>query len=125
MLSTTKLMAFVATTNAARAKTFYGDVLGLRSVSDDEYAVLFDAGGTTLRVQKVKDVTPPPYTTLGWEVTDIAAAITGLVARGVEFLRFGFFEQDELGAWTAPDGSKVAWFKDPEGHTLSLTELAR
>jgi catechol 2,3-dioxygenase-like lactoylglutathione lyase family enzyme len=119
-----KLMAFVATTDAARSLAFYRDVVGLRLVAEEEHAVVFDSGGTMLRVQKAHAVVAPPYTSLGWQVDDIAASIATLVGRGVEFVRFSFFAQDELGVWTAPDGTKVAWFKDPDGHTLSLTQFA-
>lgn len=124
MLGEQRLVAFVATTSAERAKAFYGDALGLRLQSEDPYALVFDAHGTMLRVQKVAMVQPPPDTVLGWDVADIARAVQALTVRGVPFERVPGLEQDELGIWTTPDGSRVAWFKDPEGHFLSLTQFA-
>ncbi len=120
MLGDERLVAFIATTKPDIAKTFYRDTLGLTLVEDTQVALVFDAHGTTLRVQRVEAATPPPFTQLGWHVPDIAKTIRELVGRGVLFERFGFFEQDDLGIWTAPDGTPVAWFKDPEGYTLSL-----
>jgi catechol 2,3-dioxygenase-like lactoylglutathione lyase family enzyme len=124
MLANSALVAFVATTSAERARAFYGDVLGLPLLSEDPYALVFDAHGTRLRVQKVETVQPPPYTVLGWQVADITQAVQALSQRGVEVERFPALEQDSLGIWTTPDASRVAWFKDPEGHMLSLTQFA-
>ncbi len=117
------VIAFVATTDQARAKQFYAKTLGLKLVSQDGFALAFDAGGTMLRVASVKELKPAGYTVLGWIVEDIAQAIRDLVDKGVAFQRYDFFEQDELGVWTAPSGAKVAWFLDPDGNTLSLTEV--
>ena len=123
MLSSSKVMAFVGTADASRAKAFYQDTLGLRLLGEDPYALVFDSNGTMLRVSKVGKVAPVAYTVLGWEVADIRAAVHELRGRGVVFLTIGGFAQDDLGVWTAPDETKVAWFKDPDGHTLSLTEF--
>jgi len=123
MLSAHPLMAFVATKDPLRAREFYQNTLGLRLVADEPFAIVFDANGTTLRVQKVERVAPAPYTALGWRVPDIRGTIRGLVEKGVTFERFGFFPQDELGIWTADDGTMVAWFKDPDGNLLSLTQF--
>lgn len=124
-LDSAKIMAFAAATDAAAAKDFYENKLGLKLVEDSPFALVFYAGGTMLRVQKVREVSPPQFTVLGWEVDDIAAKIKELMERGVEFNHYGmeFPKQDELGIWTTPDGAKVAWFKDPDGNTLSLTQL--
>jgi catechol 2,3-dioxygenase-like lactoylglutathione lyase family enzyme len=119
-----RVMAFLATTDAPRAIAFYRDVLELTFVEDSPYALVFRSGETMLRIQRVDEVTPPPFTSLGWEVDDIAQSMRDLLARGVAFLRFGFVVQDELGIWAAPDGTRVAWFKDPDGHTLSLTQFS-
>jgi len=122
MLGSFKVQAFLATKDAARALPFYRDVLGLTFVADEQPALVFDAGGTQLRVQKVKEHTPYSYTSLGWIVPDITAAVRGLRDRGVTFEIYGFFPQDELGIWTTP-GARVAWFKDPDGNLLSLAQL--
>lgn len=124
-LGSDKIMAFAATTDAEAAKDFYENKLGLKLVEDSPFAIVFDAGGTMLRVQKAQKLDPPQFTVLGWEVADIAAKIKELVARGVQFNHYGmeFPKQDELGVWTTPDGTKVAWFKDPDGYTFSLTQF--
>jgi catechol 2,3-dioxygenase-like lactoylglutathione lyase family enzyme len=123
VLASSKVVAFVATSDAARAKAFYGGVLGLTLVYEDDFAVVFDAHGTTLRVATVPDVVLAPYTVLGWNVDDIARVARGLTQAGVQFERYPWMEQNELGVWNAPGGAKVAWFKDPEGNVLSLSQL--
>ena len=120
MLAAHELVAFVAATDADRARSFYGDVLGLRLVEATPFALVFDAHGTTLRVQLVDDLEPAPFTVLGWKVPDIATTIRELTSRGVTFRRYDFLEQDELGVWMAPGAVPVAWFSDPDGNTLSL-----
>lgn len=121
-LSSAKLVAFVATTNAARAKAFYEEALGLRLVSEDRFAVVFDANGTTLRVTPVQQLTSAKHTVLGWEVEDIAAAVKQLSDAGVKTERYGLPDQDEQGIWTAPGGTRVAWFQDPDGNILSVSQ---
>jgi hypothetical protein len=98
-------------------------VLGLRLVADERSAVVFDANGTVLRVSKVREVVAAPYTVLGWRVRDLAPVAAALVAKGVRFEMIPGFDQDAQGVWTAPDRTKVAWFKDPDGNLLSLTEF--
>lgn len=122
MLGRSQVVAFAATTQPDAARAFYRDVLGLPLVHEDAFALVFDANGTPLRIARVQQVAAASYTVLGWQVEDIAAEITDLTARGVHFERFGWFEQDDLGIWTAPDGTRVAWFKDPDGNTLSLSQ---
>jgi catechol 2,3-dioxygenase-like lactoylglutathione lyase family enzyme len=125
MLGANDLVAFVHVTDLARARAFYDGVLGLTLTGDTPIAVVFDANGTTLRVTLVEGHAPLAGTTLGWEVDDIAASIRELTARGVEFTRYDGMEQDEVGVWSAPGGDQVAWFSDPDGNTLSLTQAAR
>jgi catechol 2,3-dioxygenase-like lactoylglutathione lyase family enzyme len=121
-LASRKLVAFVATRDAARAKEFYGRVLGLRLTGEDGFALVFDANGTTLRVSVVRELSPAPYTVLGWLVPDVEQSVRELMARSVVFARFDGLEQDDLCIWTAPGGAKVAWFRDPDGNTLSITQ---
>jgi catechol 2,3-dioxygenase-like lactoylglutathione lyase family enzyme len=123
MLGREKLMAFGATRDGARAREFYENMLGLPVISEDNFAVVFDANGTMLRLQKVETFTPSPFTALGWEVSNIRVAVSELVARGVTFQKYPWMDQDELGIWSAPSGARVAWFRDPDGNTLSLTEF--
>jgi len=125
MLSTATLMGFVATADAAAARQFYQNVLGLELVEDGPYALVFAVPGTSIRVQKVEAVAPAPYTALGWRVADIAAEVRQLAARGLRFERYAGLPQDEHGIWRTPAGAAVAWFRDPDGNTLSLTEHAR
>jgi len=121
MLGQMKIVAFVPTTDYDKARAFYEGALGLRFVSNDGFAMVLDANGITIRVVKV-EFTPWPWTILGWEVPDIAAAAESLGGRGVKFEIYGFPGQDKNGIWTAPSGDKVAWFKDPDGNTLSISE---
>lgn len=121
MLQQGKLIAFLATTSAERARHFYSDVLDLELLSEDEFALAFDAHGTMLRIQKVEKFAPQPFTALGWSVSDIKQAVGKLAGLGVKFERYSFMEQDPLGIWQAPSGTKVAWFKDPDGNLLSLS----
>ena len=122
MLSDQEVMAFVATDRASEALGFYRDVLGLRFVADEPYALVFQLGAVTLRIQKVESHDPLPYTTLGWKVLDIAAKVSALRDKGVLCEGFPGMAQDELGIWASPSGARVAWFKDPDGNVLSLTQ---
>jgi len=122
VLHSSDVIAFVATTDPERARRFYEAVLGLALLHDEPFALVFDANGTTLRVQKVPALDPTPYTVLGWKVADAGAAVSALAARGVRFERYPGLTQDELGIWTTPSGARVVWFKDPDGNVLSLTQ---
>jgi catechol 2,3-dioxygenase-like lactoylglutathione lyase family enzyme len=122
MLGTTDIVAFVPTKDGGKARAFYEGVLGLRLVSDDGFALVFDANGIMIRVVKVQQFTPAQYTILGWQVEEIEKVVGRLQEQGVYFERFGFLKQDDLGIWTAPNGDKVAWFKDRDGNTLSVSE---
>jgi catechol 2,3-dioxygenase-like lactoylglutathione lyase family enzyme len=121
MFADSPIVAFVASTDPSRAKAFYRDVLGLLLISEDEYALVFDAHGTMLRVAIVGEIVLAPYTVLGWQVNDIDATVRGLAAKAVKFERYAWMEQDDLGIWSAPSGAKVAWFKDPDGNLLSVS----
>jgi catechol 2,3-dioxygenase-like lactoylglutathione lyase family enzyme len=122
MLGTTDIVAFVSITDAEKARAFYEGVLGLKFVKDDGFALVFDANGIMIRAAKMKEVKPAQFTVLGWQVREIEKVVKQLQGRGVKFEIFGFFKQDELGIWTAPTGDKVAWFKDPDGNVLSVSE---
>jgi catechol 2,3-dioxygenase-like lactoylglutathione lyase family enzyme len=122
MLIDASLIAFVATANADLARAFYRDTLGLTLIDEHDFALVFDSAGTTLRVQKVASVAPIPYTALGWRVADVHASVRTFVERGVSFERFPGIEQDDDGVWITPDGIAVAWFKDPDGNLLSLSQ---
>ena len=125
MLKSRPIVAFVATTDPKRAKAFYAKALGLRLVSEDGFALVFDAGGTMLRIATVNALQPAGYTVLGWIVPNIAKAVRALVERGVAFQRYKGMPQDDLGIWSSPSGARVAWFTDPDGNTLSLTQVER
>jgi len=122
MLGTTDIVAFVPTTDPARARAFYEGLLELSFVSEDGFALVLNANGIMIRVVKLEKFTPVQYTILGWKVTEIEKVVARLEKQGVHFEQFGFFKQDDLGIWTAPNGDKVAWFKDPDGNTLSVSE---
>jgi catechol 2,3-dioxygenase-like lactoylglutathione lyase family enzyme len=125
VLGNSKIIAFAATADSARARAFYEGVLGLQFVSDDAFAIVYDADGVQLRIQKVQALTPQPFTQLGWSVPSIDAAVEALTSRGAVFERYANLGQDALGVWTAPSGAKVAWMRDPDGNLLSLTEPLR
>ena len=122
MLGSTKIVAFIPTKDAEKAKAFYEGVLGLRFVKDDGFAMVLDANGIMVRIAKMQEFAPAQFTIVGWQVSGIEAMARALQAKGVHFEIFGFFKQDELGIWTAPTGDKVAWFKDPDGNILSISQ---
>lgn len=115
---------FLATANPERARDFYERVLGLKFVADEWPALVFRAGDRMLRIQKVEHVLVAPYTALGWEVADIRQTVRDLLAAGVAFNRYPDMNQDADGVWRSPGGALVAWFQDPDGHVLSLTQFA-
>jgi catechol 2,3-dioxygenase-like lactoylglutathione lyase family enzyme len=122
MLGSTNIVSFIPIKDSEKARAFYEGVLGLRFVKDDGFALVLEANGIMVRAAKMKEFTPAQFTILGWQVSDIEQVVRGLAARGVHFEIFGFFKQDELGIWTAPTGDKVAWFKDPDGNILSVSQ---
>jgi catechol 2,3-dioxygenase-like lactoylglutathione lyase family enzyme len=123
MLGSINIVAFVPTRDAGKARAFYEDVLGLRFVGDDGFALVFDANGIMLRVATVPPrFTPAQFTILGWQVKEIEKMVAALQGKGVRFERYGFLEQDKLGIWTTPTGERVAWFKDPDGNVLSVSQ---
>jgi predicted enzyme related to lactoylglutathione lyase len=123
MLSTSHLIIFAATSDEKKAKEFYEKTLGLTFVSGDQFALVFNVNGTMLRIQKVAKVEPHEYTALGWDVADIKKEVSELTKRGVKFARYEGMEQDEYGIWKAPSGGKIAWFTDPDGNIISLTQF--
>jgi catechol 2,3-dioxygenase-like lactoylglutathione lyase family enzyme len=122
MLGSSDLVAFVATTDLDRARAFYAGTLGLPLVEESPFACVFDAHGTTLRVTPVGEIRTAAYTVLGWTVDDIAATVKALGVAGVSFERFAGMDQDDRGVWTTPNGAQVAWFTDPDGNVLSVTQ---
>ncbi len=118
-----KPMLFLATANPQRSRAFYEDVLGLKFVADEPPALVFRVGEAMLRIQKVERVQNVPYTALGWEVVDIRAEIRRLRAGGVAVQRYEGLTQDNDNIWQSPSGALIAWFQDPEGHILSLTQF--
>jgi catechol 2,3-dioxygenase-like lactoylglutathione lyase family enzyme len=123
MLNASQSINFVATSNPKEAREFYEGILGLRFVSGDQFALVFDINGVMLRIQIVDEVNPHEYTSLGWKVTDIKKEVTELAKRGVKFEHFEGMNQDQDGVWISPSGGKIAWFKDPDKNILSLTQF--
>lgn len=122
MLRHAKLVAFGATTDAERAARFYAGTLGLAIRSQDDFALVLDANGVELRLQRVPTLTPASFTVLGWEVSDVEAVVRALAACGVLMERYPGLTQDAAGIWRAPSGARVAWFKDPDGNLLSVSQ---
>lgn len=122
-LSHAKVVGFVPSTNLDASKAFYQSKLGLTLVTADDFALGFEVTQTRLRITKVPELTPAGYTVFGWEVGDIESTAKELVAKGIQFVHYEGFPQDELQICAFPGGSKVAWFKDPDGNTLSITQF--
>jgi catechol 2,3-dioxygenase-like lactoylglutathione lyase family enzyme len=122
MLAASKLIGFVPTKDSKRSREFYEGKLGFQFVSDDEFALVMQAGDSMIRIAKAGNFTPAQYTVMGWEVTEIEAMVKWLNGRGVVFEKYPFVQDRELGIWKTPNGDKVAWFKDPDGNVLSLSQ---
>ena len=123
VLTNAKVMCFVATAKPDEAKSFYSETLGLKFLDADMFSLIFAVNQTlTLRVQIVPELKPQQFTVFGWQVDDIDATVTSLSERGVKFEVFGFPSQDARGICTFENGDKVAWFKDPDGNTLSIAQ---
>jgi catechol 2,3-dioxygenase-like lactoylglutathione lyase family enzyme len=123
LLESSDLIAFAATTDIGRARKFYAETLGLTLVEQNDFACVFDVNGTMLRVTAVAEALNAGYTVLGWRVDDITGTARDLAGNGVRFLRYEAMDQDADGVWTAPSGDRIAWFADPDGNTLSLTQF--
>jgi len=122
MLASCKMVGFVITTDYEKARAFYEGKLGFKFVSLDQFALVMKVGGHHIRISKASSFTPLQSTVLGWEVQDVAAVVDWLTQRGVTFEKYAFVQDKERGIWTAPGGSKVAWFKDPDGNVLSVSQ---
>jgi catechol 2,3-dioxygenase-like lactoylglutathione lyase family enzyme len=122
MLAASKIIGFVPTKDPVKARSFYEGKLGFQFVSDDPFALVMRAGETMIRIAKAKDFTPAQYTVLGWEVSNIEEMFAWLQKRGVVFEKYPWVPDKESGIWTAPGGDKVAWFKDPDGNVLSVSQ---
>jgi catechol 2,3-dioxygenase-like lactoylglutathione lyase family enzyme len=122
MITQSNLIAFSATTDAEQSRHFYTHIIKLREIDDTPFALVYDCNGTVLRIQKVQRMSAPNYTVLGWEVDDIVSTARNLALAGVTFEMFEGLAQNDTGIWTTPDGTKVAWFRDPDGSLLPITE---
>ncbi len=122
MLGSNKIVAFVPTRDYALARAFYEGKLGLQFITEDGFALQLDANGIRVRVAKVPEFKPAQFTILGWEVSGIENVVADLMKKGILFEKYGLPGQDEEGIWSAPSGAKVAWFKDPDGNILSLSQ---
>ena len=122
MLASGKLIGFVPTKDSKRSREFYEGKLGFTFVSDDQFALVMQAGESMIRIVKGAKFTPAHYTVMGWEVADAEAMVKWLNKRGVTFEKYPFVQDQESGIWTTPNGDKIAWFKDPDGNVLSLSQ---
>jgi catechol 2,3-dioxygenase-like lactoylglutathione lyase family enzyme len=116
-------ISFLATAKPTASKAFFKGTIGLPLIEDSDFALVFRLNNGQLRIQKVQDLSPAPYTALGWQVTDIEAPVAALKKKGVTFDQHSGMAKDANGIWTSPSGAKIAWFKDPDGNTLSLTQM--
>jgi catechol 2,3-dioxygenase-like lactoylglutathione lyase family enzyme len=124
MLGHAALIAFIPVSDIATARAFYASTLGLPVLDESPFALVVDANGTQVRITPVPELHPQPFTIAGWEVADVHASVSALAARGVGFNRYDGMDQNAEGVWTSPSGALVAWFRDPDGNTLSLTQSA-
>ena len=124
MLENSMMVGFIATSMPELSKRFYKELLGLVLIEETPYAIVLESKNAIIRIQKTEQVFPPPYTSLGWEVENITGIVRSLSDSGVQFEMYEGLKQDQLGVWDVPGGSKVAWFKDPDGNLLSLTQTA-
>jgi catechol 2,3-dioxygenase-like lactoylglutathione lyase family enzyme len=122
-LGTAELVAFVSTADLDRGQRFYAETLGLELLERTPFAAVFRAPNATLRLTAVQRVLSAGYTVLGWRVDDVHEVLHGLQAGGVEPLRYGGLDQDADGVWRSPSGARIAWFEDPDGNVLSITEM--
>lgn len=122
MLNKARIIAFVPIRESSRSRAFYEGMLGLRFVSDDQFALVMDSNGIMVRLAKAPNFTPAGFTVMGWEVSAIEQSVAGLKKKGVNFEIFPGLPQDANGVWTTPNGDKVAWFKDPDGNILSVSQ---
>jgi len=125
MLESATLVGFIGVSDLDRARRFYSDQLGLLLADERPFALVAKFAGATLRITAVDEVAPVPYTVFGWIVSDLDATVDRLVANGVIFTQYQGMDQDKRSVWTAPGGSRIAWFLDPDINNLSLTELGR
>jgi len=119
MLAANKLIGFLTTRDYERSRKFYEEVLGFKFVSKDQFALVMETEGNMIRIVEIKEASPAPYTVLGWEVQKIEEIAAWLKERGVVFEKYPWMQQE---LWTAPGGDKVAWFKDPDGNVLSISQ---
>lgn len=124
MRNSRKPISFIATDEPEKARDFFGNVLGLELLETSSFAVVFTDGGHVLRVQIVSDLPTAAHTVHGWQIENIYGEIEALIAKGVHFLQLDQLAQDAHGGWTSPDGHRIAWFHDPSGNILSLTQYA-
>ena len=124
MLETSEAVAFLPSVDLERSERFFSGVLNLALVERSPFASVFTVGGATLRVTRVDDLRPQPFTVFGWLVADLRSTVEELSDRGVALLRYEGLDQDDDGVWTTPGGDLVAWFHDPDSNVLSLTERA-
>jgi len=116
------MVGFLLTKDYDKARGFFEKTLGFEFVSSDQFALVMKIGGHMIRIVKIPTFTPLQSTVLGWEVADIETMVAALTKRGVVFEKYPFVQDKERGIWTTPDGSKVAWFKDPDGNVLSVSQ---
>jgi catechol 2,3-dioxygenase-like lactoylglutathione lyase family enzyme len=122
MLSSNKMIGFVLTKDAQRARKFYGETLGFKFASEDQFALVMETDQNMIRISPVKDFAPAQHTVMGWEVKQIDRIATDLKERGVVFENYPGMKHSDLGIWSSPSGDKVAWFKDPDGNLLSISQ---
>jgi len=124
-----RVAAAVAVSDMDRARAFYEGKLGLSVGTDSGDNVAYRCGeGTVIHVYLSPDHAGKATATLaGWYVDDVESIVDELVFNGVAFERYdeGPTTTDEKGIATFDGGARVAYFKDPDGNTLSIAQQPR
>ena len=124
MLASSRLQTIVWTSRISAAEKFYSEVLGLPLKGKSHGALIYDVGGSDLRVSPVPETQPSAHTVLGFAVPNLRATVELLKERGVNLERIAGISHDSTGILTTPEGAKVAWFRDPDGNLLSAVQYA-
>ncbi|NKC01482.1 MAG: VOC family protein [Pseudomonadales bacterium] len=122
MLANAELQTLALTADIPTAITFYEEVLGLSLKANSDGAAVFDVGGRDLRVSPVAETSPTEHTVFGFAVADVQGVAEELSSKGVPLVEFQGFPHDQNGLVATPDGSRVCWFRDPDGNLISVVQ---
>jgi len=123
MLGSASVMTMLPVVEMDRARSFYEQKLGLRSLgSNAQGNFLYSCPGATIALYQRAAPTKADHTILSWEVADIGAVVTGLIAKGVRFEEYDLPGLKTVDKVCVLGAEKAAWFKDTEGNILCIHE---